>query len=106
MNKNVNIKIDTVPYLPNIYLENNKKKDFIDFSNAISADKTIFIFNMDKTILKNNRYYNDPNFLLYGNIIDTNIYNIPPINYYYSKIYLFVHVLHSAREATPISKDD
>ena len=43
--KNVNIKIDTVPYLPNIYLNEKDyiKKDFIDYSNAISANKIIFI---------------------------------------------------------------
>ena len=28
--KNVNIKIDTIPYLPNIYFGNNKRKDFIE----------------------------------------------------------------------------
>ena len=66
-NKNVNIKIDTIPYLPNIYLGNNNRKDFIDFSHAISADKTIFIFNMVDDIIKQPQY-NDPNFFLFGKV--------------------------------------
>ena len=93
--KNVNIKIDTVPYLPNIYLNEKDyiKKDFIDYSNAISANKIIFIINMNKNIIQytsSNNYqrYNDPNFLLYGNIATygPNTYNIPPINIFYNNI--------------------
>ena len=93
--KNVNIKIDTVPYLPNIYLNEKDyiKKDFIDFSNAISANKIIFIINMNESIItytstNNYQYYNDPNFLLYGNIAkkfaaqNYYVYNIPPINFF------------------------
>jgi hypothetical protein len=95
--KNVNIKIDTVPYLPNIYLNEKDyiKKDFIDFSNAISANKIIFIINMDANIVKyngsspdqNHQYYNDPNFLLYGKsspTVPTEFYKIPPINIFYN----------------------
>jgi len=81
--KNVNIKIDTVPYLPNIYLGKNIKKDFIDFSNAISADKTIFIFNMSDNVIQQEKY-NNPNFLLFGNTEDE--YNLPPVNYFYNNI--------------------
>lgn len=83
-NKNVNIKIDTVPYLPNIYLGNNNRKDFIDFSNAISADKTIFIFNMVDNVIKETKY-NDPNFFLFGNdnLVE---FNLPPINYFYNNV--------------------
>ena len=93
--KNVNIKIDTVPYLPNIYLNEKDyiKKDFIDFSNAISANKIIFIINMNKNIIQytstnNYQRYNDPNFLLYGNIATyrPSTYNIPPINIFYNNI--------------------
>jgi hypothetical protein len=82
--KNVNIKIDTIPYLPNIYLGNNKKKDFIDFSNAISADKTIFIFNMTDNVIHQTKY-NNPNFFLFGNnnLVE---FNLPPINYFYNNI--------------------
>jgi hypothetical protein len=88
-NKNVNIKIDTIPYLPNIYLGNNekkknKKKDFIDFSNAISADKTIFLFNMVDSVIQQNKY-NNPNFFLFGNK-NSLTFNIPPINYIYNNI--------------------
>ena len=83
-NKDVNIKIDTIPFLPNIYLGNNNRKDFIDFSNAISADKTIFIFNMVDDIIKQNRY-NDPNFFLFGNANNTT-FELPPLNYFYNNI--------------------
>ena len=83
-NMNVNIKIDTTPYLPNIYLGNNKKKDFIDFSNAISADKTIFIFNMVDNIIEKTKY-NNPNFFLFGNN-NNDTFNLPPVNYFYNNI--------------------
>ena len=83
-NKNLNIKIDTIPYLPNIYLGNNKKKDFIDFSNAISADKTIFIFNMVDAVIQQTQY-NDPNFFLFGNN-NFSDFNLPPLNYFYNNI--------------------
>ena len=83
-NNNVNIKIDTIPYLPNIYLGNNKKKDFIDFSNAISADKTIFIFNMVDSVIEQTQY-NNPNYFLFGNN-DSKDFNLPPINYFYNNI--------------------
>jgi len=94
--KNVNIKIDTVPYLPNIYLNEKDyiKKDFINFNNAISANKIIFIINMDEDIIKyngheydkNHQYYNDPNYLLYGRSlpIDITYYKIPPIRIFYN----------------------
>ncbi len=96
--KNVNIKIDTVPYLPNIYLNEKDyiKKDFINFNNAISANKIIFIINMDEIIIKyngpevdkNHQYYNDPNYILYGRnspiIFDPTYYKIPPINIFYN----------------------
>jgi hypothetical protein len=82
--KNGNIKIDTIPYLPNIYLGNNKRKDFIDFSHAISADKTIFIFNMVDNVIQQPKY-NDPNFFLFGNN-NLQEFNIPPINYFYNNI--------------------
>ena len=83
-NKNVNIKIDNVPYLPNIYLGNNIKKDFIDFSNAISANKTIFIFNMVDTVIQQTKY-NNPNFFLFGNKNNLT-FNLPPINYFYNNV--------------------
>ena len=83
-NKDVNIKIDTIPYLPNIYLGNNNRKDFIDFTNAISADKTIFIFNMVDNVIKQNKY-NNPNFFLFGN--NNNLaFNLPPLNYFYNNV--------------------
>ena len=85
-NKNVNIKIDTIPYLPNIYLGNNKKKDFIDFSHAISADKTIFIFNMVDNVIQQPKY-NNPNFFLFGND-NFEEFNLPPLNYFNNNITL------------------
>jgi hypothetical protein len=78
----ININIDITPPLPNIYTSYDSKyniKDKINNAFNISADSTIFIFNLNSSI---NIKYNDPNFMLYGVKIEGETYNLPSINYY------------------------
>lgn len=79
----ININIDITPPLPDIHTSTDKYniKDKINNENNISADSTIFIFNLDSTI---NTKYNDPDFMLYGIKATGETYNLPSINYYYN----------------------
>ena len=96
MHKKVNILNDTVPYIPDIYCNDDKynQKDNIIPNNSINVDKVVFIValssdNMDN--ISNILKYNDPNYMLYGIKASTNedkdeIYYLPPINYFYQNV--------------------
>lgn len=82
----ININIDITPPLPNIYTSYDNKyniKDKINNAFNISADSTIFIFNLNSSI---DTKYNDPNFMLYGIKAEGEVYNLPSINYYYNNV--------------------
>ena len=64
---NLNIKVDLSPYLPDTYLKHDiyKSLDKVDYTSYISINTTIFIFNI-KCSQDEYKYYNDPEYLLYG----------------------------------------
>lgn len=84
---NINILINTIPYLPDIYTKDNiyKSTDAVDNNTLISADQTIFIFNISS---KYGNQYNDPGYLLYG--IKNSNYN----EYLFPSLYFFNNLLN------------
>jgi hypothetical protein len=79
----INIIIDTVPYLPDIYTKDNifSSCDKVDNNTQILIDNTIFIFNIDKHY--DSIQYNDPGYLLFG--IQNSFYQ----NYLFPPLYFF-----------------
>jgi hypothetical protein len=92
MYKKVNILNDTVPFIPDIYSNDNKykQKDNIIPNNSINVDKVVFIvaLSSDNMInISNILKYNDPNYMLYGvkaekTEFEDELYYLPPINYF------------------------
>ena len=82
--KNVDILIDTIPYIPDIYTKNIKydKKDNIDIENSVQTSKCIFIINLSADLI-NKTFYNDPNYMLYGVKSSSEEYLLPPIAFFY-----------------------
>ncbi len=79
-----NIRFDLSPYYPDIFLKDKiyQTMDSVDYTTYISANSTIFIFNINCSDedLKN---YNDPGYLLFGIENSSFDYKIPS-TYFFS----------------------
>ena len=82
--KKIDILIDTIPFIPDIYTNEKKylKKNNINQLNSSQTSQTIFIFNLSEDLI-DKTFYNDPNYMLYGVQRDGVEYLLPPILYYY-----------------------
>jgi hypothetical protein len=69
MTSKFNMRVDLAPYTPDPFLKDKiyQSMDKVDYTSYISANSTIFVFNIDcqndATLFS---YYNDPGYLLYG----------------------------------------
>jgi hypothetical protein len=88
MSKKVNILTDTIPYIPDIYSNENiyKQKDNTTQDNSLDADTVVFIIALSSDNINNVSNilkYNDPNYMLYGVLANNVTYYLPSINYFY-----------------------
>ena len=80
---NINISIDTSPYIPDISVNNNiyYSSDNLNLSSSITTYETIFIFNLQYDENKSYNTYNDVNYMLYG-ITNGGTYFLPSLLYF------------------------
>ena len=82
-NKNINISIDTSPYIPDINVNGNIfcSSDNLNLDSTITTYRTIFIFNLFYDTNKTYNIYNDPQYMLYG-IMNSGTFNLPSLLYF------------------------
>ena len=77
---NINISIDTAPYIPDINVNGNVyfSSDNTNLDSNITTYQTIFIFNLFLDGNKSYNIYNDPKYMLYG-IMNGGTFNLPSL---------------------------
>lgn len=81
------INYDLRPYLPDIFVKQNILSSFdsINNNNTVGINSVIFIININRPL---DSIYNDPSYILFGikKPEYENLYEFPPLNYYYSPL--------------------
>jgi hypothetical protein len=78
----INIIIDTIPYIPDTLINDKiySSSDKITSNKNIPVTSTIFIFNLNSD--SSYSIYNDPNYMLYGIETPSNTYNLPSLFFF------------------------
>ena len=86
MSNKINLLIDTVPYVPDVFnnLPSLYNSDIANSPNIIPTYQTIFVFSLNSQNASTNSLnnYNNPYFMMYGLLQPTINYYLSPISYF------------------------